>query len=105
MNQNTLITSLNNEVGRRLDNCSETVPIQDKVEMLDRFCQKMVNSGHQVKSIRVVMVGGIKGYKRKLARSLERGEPIHRSSQQSAGARRTKKLLAKTKWFRDEEQV
>ena len=105
LNQNTLITSLNNEVGRRLDNCSETVPIKDKVEMLDRFCQKMVNSGHTVKSIRVVMVGGIKGYKRKLLRNLERGEPVHRSSQQSAGARRTKKLLARTKWFRDEGQA
>ena len=64
----------------------------------------MVNIGHTVKSIRVVLVGGIRGYKRKLTRSLERGEPIHRSSQQSAGARRTKKLLAKTNWFREADK-
>ena len=102
LNQNTLITSLNNEVGRRLDNCSPTVTIKDKVAILDTFCQKMANSGHSVKTIRVVLVGGIRGYKRKLARSLERGEPVHRSSQQSARARRVKKLLARTQCFRDD---
>ena len=64
----------------------------------------MVNSGHSTKSIRVVLVGGIRGYKRKEARSVERGQPIHRSSQQSASTRRTKKLLAKTKWFREERE-
>ena len=80
LNQNTLMTSLNNEVGRRLDSCSQTIPIEEKVKNLDKFCQKMTNSGHSIKSIRVVMVGGIKGYKRKLARSLGRGEPVHRTS-------------------------
>ena len=81
---------------------SQTISVKDKVDMLNKFCQKMINSGHSVKSIRVVLVGGIRGYKRKLTRSLERGEPVHRSSQQSAGSRRTKKLLAKNKWFREE---
>ena len=70
LNQNTLITSLNNEVGRRLDSRSQTIHIDEKVKILDDFCQMMTNSGHSIKSIRVILVGGIKGYKRKLARSL-----------------------------------
>ena len=85
-----------------MDSCSQTIPIDEKVKILDNFCQKMTNSGHSVKSIRVILVGGIKGYKRKLARSMERGEPVHRSSHQSAGTRRTKKLLAKSRWFKED---
>jgi hypothetical protein len=103
LNQNSLIMALSNEVGRRLDNCSPTVPIQDKVAILDTFSQKMINSGHSIKTVRVILMGGIKGFQRRVARSQERGEPIHRSSNQSAKARRTKKLLARTQWFRKDE--
>ena len=80
LNHNSLIMSLSNEVGRRLDNFSSTVPVQDKVEALDVFSQKMINSGHSVKTVRTIMVGGIKGFLRSVARSMEMGEPLHRSS-------------------------
>ena len=104
LNQNSLIMALSNEVGRRLDNCSPTVPIQERVAILDTFSQKMINSGHSIKTVRVVLVGGIKGFQRRVARSQERGEPLHRSSNQSAKARRMKKLLARTQWFRKNDE-
>ena len=104
LNHNSLIMSLSNEVGRRLDNCSPTIPTTEKVEILDKFSQKLVNSGHTMKTVRTILVGGIKGYLRKVARSLEKGEPLHRSSKQSSKARRTKKLLARTDWFRKEKE-
>ena len=104
LNHNSLIMSLSNEVGRRLDNCSPSIPIQDKVEILDEFSQKLTNSGHSIKTVRTILVGGIKGFQRRVARSKERGEPLHRSSKQSAKSRRTKKLLAKTQWFRKDEE-
>ena len=64
-----------------------------------------MNSGHTVKTIRNILVGGIKGFKRRVARSIERGEPLHRSAAQSSGARRSKKLLAKSQWFRQGDQA
>ena len=60
----------------------------------------MTNSGHTVKTVRSILVSGIKGYKRRVARSVEQNIPLHRNAGQSAAARRTKKLLAKSNWFR-----
>ena len=102
LNQNCLIRSLGNEVIRRLDAFNETVGIEMKVEALDIFCQKMINSGHSISTVRSVLVSGVKGYDRRVARCKASGIPLHRSAAQSSGARRTKKLLAKTQWFRQE---
>ena len=55
-------------------------------------------------TIRGILVSGITGHLRGVARSKERGTSLHRSTNQSAGSRRTKKLLARTQWFRGNEQ-
>ena len=104
LNHNSLIMALSNEVGRRLDSFSSSMPASIKVEALDKFSQKMVNSGHSIKTIRTILVGGIKGFLRRVARSEAKGEPLHRSAGQSATSRRKKKLLAKTQWFRKTSQ-
>ena len=100
LNQNCLIRCLGNEVGRRLDSFSETVALRERVAALDRFSQKLLNSGHSLPTVRGILVSGVKGYQRKVARSQAAGTPLHRSSSQSAASRRTKKLLARTNWFR-----
>ena len=102
LNQNCMIRSLSNEVIRRLDAFNETVSHRMRIEALDIFCQKMLNSGHKVATIRSILVSGIKGYDRKVARCQASGIPLHRSAAQSSGQRRTKKLLVKTQWFRQE---
>ena len=57
-----------------------------------------------MKTARDIVVNGLKGYKRKIARCLENKTPLHRSAAQSAKSRRTKKLLAKSNWFRNEQE-
>ena len=57
-----MIRSLGNEVIRRLDSFSSSVPIAQKVEALDRFSQKLVNSGHKREAVRGILVSGIKGF-------------------------------------------
>ena len=69
---------------------------------LNNFASKLVNSGHTLKSIRSILINGIRGHLRKVERCRKSGSPFHRSAAQSAPLRRTKKLLAKTKWFRDQ---
>ena len=100
LNQNCLIRSLSNEVMRRLDSFSNTVSQEERVREMDKFSKKMVNSGHSIKTTRSVLISGMKGFKRRVARAKEKNMPLHRSAGQSAAARRTKKLLAKTNWFR-----
>ena len=94
-------------MGQRLDSFSKSGGEEERVAAIDRFSQKMINSGHSVKVGRNILVRGIKGQKRRVARSLAKNIPLHRSAGQSAAARRTKKLLAKSNWFRktpDEQQ-
>ena len=49
---------------RRLDSFSSTVEMQARIDEMDKFSQKMINSGHQIKTVRSVLVSGMKGYKR-----------------------------------------
>ena len=88
LNQNCLIKSLANEVDRRLDSFSETVDVGEKKAALDRFSKKLTNSGHNLTTVRSILVSGIKGYKRRVARCKEKRTPLHRSATHSATARR-----------------
>ena len=64
----------------------------------------MLNSGHSIATARRILVSGITGHQRKVARCLAARTPLHRSAQQSAATRRTKKLLAKSNWFRNSRE-
>ena len=88
LNQNSLIRSLSNEVGRRLDSFSKSVGDEERIVVLDKFSQKMIKSGHQMKVVRNILVSRIKGHKRRVARSMALNIPLHRSAGQSAAARR-----------------
>ena len=57
----------------------------------DKFGKKMINSGHTVKTVRSILVSGIKSFKRRVATSKSQKIPLHRSAGQSAATRRTKK--------------
>ena len=94
LNHNSLIMALSNEVGRRLDSYSSSMPNKERVDALDKFSQKLVNSGHAVKTIRTILVGGIKGYKRKVARCPGQVQPedveqwsYHKNHQNNPGRR------------------
>ena len=51
-------------MGRRLDSFNRSVGMEERIVAIDKFSQKMVNSGHTVKTVRSFLVSGIKGYKR-----------------------------------------
>ena len=100
LNQNCLVRSLNNEVMRRLGNMSDHIQMSDKVEVLDKFCQKMTNSGHTLEVVRRSMISGLRGHLRKVERCKQEGKPFHRTAAASARSRKTKKLMQKQNWFK-----
>ena len=75
-----------------------------RVAVLDRFSQNLLNSGHSLATVRKILISGITGHQRKVARCLAARTPLHRSAQQSAATRRTKKLLARSNWFRSSKE-
>ena len=53
------VSTLVQEVIRRMINTSEREPDEVRNEVLDRCCQKLCNSGHYLPSIRNMMVSGL----------------------------------------------
>ena len=87
-----------------MDMISRTVPLKERIVAINNFSQKLVNSGHQLKTARDIITNGLKGYIRKVNKCKDMGVPLHRSALQSAQSRRTKKLLARSNWFRNEQE-
>jgi hypothetical protein len=100
MAEDSKIRSLTNEVIRRLTTTSERISDDTRCLILDRFAQKMTNSGYGLTQIRRVVLGGIKGYEKMMKISRSGGRKLHRSSGESSATRALKKLTGKSEWFR-----
>jgi hypothetical protein len=94
------ICSLSTEVIRRLLNTSEDVPDSVRCAILDRFAQKLMNSGYGLIQIRRISLVGIKGYEKMRRTAKVGGRKVNRSAGESSHMRVKKKLTAKREWFR-----
>ena len=88
LSRNSMIQSLAEDTKRRLMNTSAKVPDTVRVEIIDKWAQKLVNSGHKVKDVRAILISGIKGFYIKVRKCKREGVPLHRSAKMSSGARR-----------------
>ena len=68
--------------------------------ILDRFSQKLLNSGYSVDQIRRMVVAGIKGWSDKVTRCKEEGRRLRKTAGDSLGLRMRTKLVGKTTWFK-----
>ena len=104
MPENMKISSLNQEMVRRMVNTSELVPMKTRLDIVDRFGQKLTDSGFGLKHVRGIIVGGLTRYERRLALSLDKDNPkwrpLHEGASFNAGPRRIKKMLSKNNWFK-----
>ena len=66
MAEDAKMRSLTNEVIRRMVTTSKAIPEEARCQILDRFAQKMANSGYGTMQIRRVILAGIKGYEKML---------------------------------------
>ena len=67
---------------------------------MDKWAQKLINSGRKSKEVRSILLSGIKGFQNKVRKCLKNGTPLHRSAKLSFGARTLAKLTGKSNWFR-----
>ena len=86
--QNGLVQSLVHDVMRMMLNCSSHIPIVSRREVIDKFGQKMVNSGQTIQEVRRNLISGLKGWRSKLDRCKTTNQLVHRSARQSADSRR-----------------
>ena len=101
-------SSLTQEVVRRLLHTSRTLPSSHRMENLERFCQKMANSGHKMSYIRNVTIAGIEKYTVKYKKSIlpsnhEEYKPLHLGTKYNTHGRWKKKMQEGRNWYKDKE--
>ena len=101
--ENTKQASLAQEMVRRMKNTSELLPMGERIVIVSKYAQKLLNSGYSHEQARKVIVNGLKGYEKKLRESKKGGKKLHLGARDLGGRRARKKLLAKSSWFRQKK--
>ena len=101
----SLRSSLLQETIRRLQNCSPDLDISVKQDILSRYGANLINSGHSVRSSRIILVQGVVKYLWKvklsnLPKDDPRFKPLHLSKEHCEESRQISKYQAKMSWFR-----
>ena len=94
------VTTLTQEVIRRMRNTSRSVGKSRRAEILSNFMKKMKKSGYCRKTRRNVLLAGLKGYFRMVKEEDAGGRKVNRPRWEGASSRRLKKLGAKANWFK-----
>ena len=92
--ENSKIASLSQNVVRHIRNTSERLEVKDRVTVLNKFTQRMANSGYSKAQARRVIVFGLKGYEAARKRAEKSGVRMHRNVKAGAEGRNIRKLLA-----------
>ena len=100
MSENQKTQILTADMIRRLANSSDSLEDEDYSSMVDRYAQKLVNSGYGIGQTRRIISAGIKGWRNKVNRCKKEGLRLRRTAAESQGQRLKDKLLGKSSWFR-----
>ena len=86
LSETVKVTSLKEEVVRRLKHTSERLGHAKRMETLEDLSQRMVNSGHKPKFIRSILMGGILRFENKVKQSkLDKDAPGYKPLHQPSG--------------------
>ena len=95
MPEGTMRATLNQELTGRMVNTSEMVEVENRIEIVDNYAQKLINSEYSPEQTIVTIVAGLKVYKRFLSPSLDeenpRWKPLHLSARLIAKNKRVAK--------------
>ena len=104
MPENMRTATLNQEVIRRMVQTSENLYVSTRLEVLDNFVRKVINSEYGRKQTRNIMVGGLMGYewKMKLSRDVtnQKWQPLHPPARFNITTSRKNMILGKNNWFK-----
>ena len=68
-----------------------------KDQIVDEYALKMLRSGYSLSQVRLIIVSGIRSFKRKVTHAKESGTKLHRSAKSSLNDRIKKKIFEKKK--------
>ena len=94
---------LSNELMRRLSNIGSDVPLDEKLQIIEKFIQEMKNSGYDIRSAGEAIISGLKGFKSRWKRRTKDGKNFYRTARETLPLRTHKKLLDSTSWYKETE--
>ena len=109
MPESTRRATLNQELIRRMVNTSEMVDMSKRIEIIDKYVTKLINSKYTLEQTRSTLIGGLKGFERLLSLSRDtknpRWKPLHMPSRWNAKNRRVAKLRSKNNLYNGKTEV
>ena len=103
LSENSKMASLSQNVVRHMRNTSERLDISERVKVVNKFRQRMANSGYSKQQAKRVVISGLKGYEGVRRRAVKSGVRMHWSAKSGAEGRNIKKLLAKTSLYKERD--
>ena len=96
---------LSNELVRRLSTIDiEYTESEEIIRVIEEFIQEMKSSGYSRERTREVVIAGVKGWKRKIARRIKEGTDFYRTAKKTLPGRCRKKLLERENWFKEKPE-
>ena len=104
----TIRSSLLQEVVRRMEHCSKDCPPNSRTEVLSACAQKMINSGHSLKSTRLTIVHGVTKYVENIKldsfpENHKQHRPMYLYKKYNEGERQREKTSARVDWYGEKE--
>ena len=103
--QNVKITTLSQEILRKMCNTSRKANMETRVKILNKFMYKLAVSGYKENERLEILKSGIKGYYSKVVKEIKGGPKINREIGKSRGNRKILKVVNKTMWFMDKDDT
>ena len=100
MPEQSKFSILVNELNRRIEVMSEEVTIEEKVSVIDKFIQQLVNSGYRYFQIRDIVLSSLKGERTNAMRRKADGWKRYLSSMDTLESRIEEKLVEAVSWYR-----
>ena len=97
---NAKIASLSQDVFRTLANCNYGVSIDEQVELLEVFSERLRVSGYPWKVAARILRNGIVCYNKKKSKAVAENMMFHRPEEDSRLERRWSKLMGRSMWFK-----
>ena len=98
------ITTLSQEVVRRMRNTSRGVSSQRRGEILSEFMLKLRRSGYSEADRLNICTSGLRGYLRMVRTEMSGGRRVNRPRQDGEHERRMKRLTGKVSWFKTKKR-
>ena len=81
LSQKVIIPSLTQNLMRRMLNTSEMANIEERIKVVDQYCNQLLLSGYSIKQITDIVTAGLTGYEKLLLKCKKENKPLHRSAE------------------------